>query len=246
MKNVCFYLLISILSVSFLSNCSLLKNSNPSCKNQKWMNSTERSQGDGWLWFKGKSSGRSNIMASVEAEYDATRKLMLECKYPHKNARFVERCSQEDTVHVRISVKQNECGITKSLKSKNHRQVNQPLIKLIENWDNSKKKNYNPKRYKKIFIGMDRDIFLKNYGRPDYVRPVRLVGWTHYVGYNLFYKNKPFCYDRERSGYDCDDFIHDHNRQCHTSRNTCFVTIDDDNKIFLYSNFHYDYTTILK
>ncbi|GAB4422019.1 MAG: hypothetical protein OHK0056_32950 [Bacteriovoracaceae bacterium] len=101
------------------------------CSKLDWINSGPRSQGGGWIWFSGKGIGKSLYESYKNAEFIAIDRLNKECKYPHINVRFVERCDegwgQGYISFVRASVKQDECNLTKSVKSSQSNIVNQKV-----------------------------------------------------------------------------------------------------------------------
>lgn len=88
------------------------------CKKLEWTKETSRTQGGGFIWFPGIAVKiRQLDTAILLAEGRALDYLIGECKAPHKEIQFHERCIEEDgpnfTVYVRASIKQKFCDEAK-------------------------------------------------------------------------------------------------------------------------------------
>ncbi len=69
------------------------------CANQKdsrgfsWVNGPSRTQGSGWIWFRGEASDSNYDLAYKRAEARAVDKLIVECGKIPTQAKFFERCN---------------------------------------------------------------------------------------------------------------------------------------------------------
>jgi len=94
-------------------------NSQAKCSTNSWANEG-RSQGGGWIWFTGKSSASSLEDAYEKAEVMALDRLASECLFVHREARFHERCDEEEngvfSAYVRVSIKDHQCQEAKTSK----------------------------------------------------------------------------------------------------------------------------------
>jgi TPR repeat protein len=126
------FLLISSTSHAFFDS---LKDSK--CQNRQWTLQDGRTQGDGWIWFPGKSSGISLEEAYLKAEGMALERLNSECTMIHKEAKILERCDEIiDGVYkayVRVSIKEKYCKQAKyGRNSKNI--INYPLTTTLKHY----------------------------------------------------------------------------------------------------------------
>lgn len=148
-KNEMFFGLASIL-IFFLTSCNTsikingkdndiidnlqfdIKDSSK-CSKLQWTKSGPRSQGGGWVWFSGQGIGNSLYESYKNSEFLAIDRLNKECKYPHYNIRFVERCDDswgdKYISFVRASVTLDECNLTKTIDNSSSSVVNQNVYR---------------------------------------------------------------------------------------------------------------------
>lgn len=90
-----------------------------------WAQEQNRTQGGSWIWFPGYATASTAEEADVLARGKAVDYLMQECRFPHKDARFVERLEmkEDDVYHVwtRVSVTHEQCNQTKQGGAVNNR-----------------------------------------------------------------------------------------------------------------------------
>lgn len=91
--------------------------------NMEWTNSDQRSQAGEWIWFPGKHSAGSFVIAEGLAKGRALKYLTEECALTHKEIKFNERCimgggKKPYTVYVRAAIKRKHCLEAKRAKGK--------------------------------------------------------------------------------------------------------------------------------
>lgn len=130
MKNLKLILLTSTLL--FITTCSSLKKEETSlpsgkinlvrksrCIDEKdengefWARSDGRSQGGGFIWFTGKGTSNNYQSSFENAEGQAISRLVKECGFAHKSAKFHERCANKEGENylsfVRLSIDSEQC-----------------------------------------------------------------------------------------------------------------------------------------
>ena len=122
-----------------LSACTTKRNPNSlhlepgKCQSLDWVTDDERTQGGGWIWYLGKGLGSTQLEAVQSAEFGAIRNLIQECRFPHANTRFIERCSEnwgdQVVTYVRASLKNQDCETTKKLGPADDSIVSQSLYR---------------------------------------------------------------------------------------------------------------------
>lgn len=107
-----------------------------------WTRQVARTQAGGWIWFPGKGISKDKEEALLLAEGIALERMTYECNNIHRETKIHERCIEsrwgEYIAHVRLSIEDKNCKISKGDNSKkfiNHKLTSRhrSYLKLIQN-----------------------------------------------------------------------------------------------------------------
>ncbi|MCO4793285.1 MAG: sel1 repeat family protein [Bacteriovoracaceae bacterium] len=110
-----------LVSLLMIFSSQSIANSNPCVEQtdemgQKWAAKEGRSQAGGWIFFTGRGYGESREESYFLSEGQALKRLIQECRFVHKFAKFNERCDEElsgkVSSFVRVSVRDDNCKET--------------------------------------------------------------------------------------------------------------------------------------
>ncbi len=106
------------------------------CTNYKpcdgeWAKQESRTQGNGWIWYPSKATDSNLYKADLRAKGFALEQLTQECEVIPKDARFHERCVENNggnyLVKVRVSVKNKSCALAKTGQLAPHKKLTKIL-----------------------------------------------------------------------------------------------------------------------
>lgn len=88
------------------------------CNSQDWIDEPTRTQGGSWIWFKGKGVAYTRAEADSLAKGETLNHLVKECRIPHKETMFHERCEEftanNFVIYVRASIEHRFCNESKN------------------------------------------------------------------------------------------------------------------------------------
>lgn len=100
------------------------------CENTEWFKEGIRSQGGGWIWFRGEWLSIKKDTAYSMAEGMALDRLIKECMGIHSLVKFIERCDHfkdgHYTAFARASIKIDDCN-----QGKTSKKFENPVLKKV-------------------------------------------------------------------------------------------------------------------